>query len=68
MSDFEVKIYEAVKQAVKKVWDVEADDSQLTVEAPRDPKLGDYATAVAMRLAKTLHKSPMEIEIGRAHV
>ncbi len=61
MSDFEVKIYEAVKQAVKKVWDVEADDSQLTVEAPRDPKLGDYATAVAMRLAKTLHKSPMEI-------
>lgn len=61
MSDFEVKIYEAVKQAVKKVWDVDADDSQLTVEAPRDPKLGDYATAVAMRLAKTLHKSPMEI-------
>ncbi len=30
-------------------------------KAPRDPKLGDYATSTAMRLARTLHKSPMEI-------
>lgn len=61
MSDFELKIYNAAKQAVREVWGVEPDDSQLIVEAPRDPKLGDYATSVAMRLAKTLHKSPMEI-------
>ena len=31
------------------------------MEVPRDPKLGDYATGAAMKLARTLHKSPMDI-------
>lgn len=61
MSDFEQKIYSAAKQAVQKAWGIEPEEGQLAVEAPRDPKLGDYATSVAMRLAKQLHKSPMDI-------
>ncbi|MBD5102289.1 MAG: arginine--tRNA ligase [Subdoligranulum sp.] len=61
MSDFELKIFNAARQAVQEVWSIEPDESQLMVEAPRDPKLGDYATSVAMRLAKVLHKSPIEI-------
>ncbi len=61
MSDFEQKIYSAALTAVEKAWGIQPEEGQLVVEAPRDPKLGDYATSVAMRLAKQLHKSPMEI-------
>ena len=61
MSDLEKKIYAALGDAVKLVYGIDADEDTLLVEAPRDPKLGDYATSTAMRLARTLHKSPMEI-------
>ena len=61
MSDLEQKIYAALDDAVKSVYGIDADEDTLLVEAPRDPKLGDYATSTAMRLARTLHKSPMEI-------
>lgn len=61
MSDLERKIYAALADAVKSVYGIDADEDTLLVEAPRDPKLGDYATSTAMRLARTLHKSPMEI-------
>mgnify|MGYP004696928041 CR=1 FL=1 len=61
MSDLEQKIYAALADAVKSVFGIDADEDTLLVEAPRDPKLGDYATSTAMRLARTLHKSPMEI-------
>lgn len=64
MSDLEQKIYAALADAVKSVYGIDADEDTLLVEAPRDPKLGDYATSTAMRLARTLHKSP--IEIGEA--
>ena len=60
MSDFEHQIYEAVKEAVKAVYEIDASDV-LAVETPRDPKMGDYSTSVAMRLAKQLHKRPMDI-------
>lgn len=61
MSDFEKKITSAASAAVEKAWGIQPQEGQLIVEAPRDTKLGDYATSVAMRLAKQLHKSPMEI-------
>ncbi len=61
MSDLEQKIYAALADAVKSVYGIDADEDTLLVEAPRAPKLGDYATSTAMRLARTLHKSPMEI-------
>ena len=61
MSDFESKISSAVREAVKQVYDIDADDSILIVETPRDPKMGDYSTSVAMRLSRTLHKSPLDI-------
>ena len=61
MSIFEQKIYLAVKEAVRAVYEIEADESQLAVETPKDPKLGDYATSAAMKLARTLRKNPFEI-------
>lgn len=61
MNDFEQKIFQAVKEAVHQVYGLEPEDNLLTVEVPRDTRLGDYATGAAMKLAKTLHKSPMDI-------
>ena len=61
MSDFESRIYGALRDAVKALYDIEADGSVLVVETPKDPKLGDYATSAAMKLARTLRKNPLEI-------
>ncbi|MEE8808430.1 MAG: arginine--tRNA ligase [Lactimicrobium sp.] len=61
MSNFEAEIRAAVARAVKDVYDLEPDEKILSVETPRDPKMGDYSTSVAMRLARTLHKAPMDI-------
>ncbi len=61
MSNFEQKIFDAVRDAVRAVYDIEADESLLVVETPKDPKLGDYATSIAMKLARTLRKNPFEI-------
>ncbi|MBR3293857.1 MAG: arginine--tRNA ligase [Oscillospiraceae bacterium] len=61
MSNFEQKIFNATHEAVKQLFDIDADQSMLVIETPKDPKLGDYATSIAMRLTKTLRKNPMEI-------
>ena len=61
MSNFEKKIYDAVREAVRAVYELEADENLLVVETPKDPKLGDYATSAAMKLARTLRKNPFEI-------
>ena len=61
MRDFESLIRQAVQQAVKNVYDLDAAAGMLVVETPRDPKMGDYATSIAMRLAKTLHQAPIAI-------
>ena len=61
MSNFEKKIFDAVREAVCAVYEIDADESLLVVETPKDPKLGDYATSAAMKLARTLRKNPFEI-------
>ena len=60
MSDFEHLIYDAVKEAVQTAYGIDA-EGMLVVETPRDPKMGDYSTSIAMRLAKQLRKRPTEI-------
>jgi arginyl-tRNA synthetase len=48
------------RAAKEKGW--EGTDSQpIDVEVPKDTAHGDYATSVAMRLARTLRKNPREI-------
>ena len=61
MSDFEVKILNATREAVKAAWDIEPEEGLLVVETPKDPTLGDYATSIALKLSRTLRKNPMEI-------
>ena len=61
MSDFETKIFQAVHEAVKAVWDVEAEEGLYVVETPQNPDFGDYSTNVAMKLSRTLRRNPMDI-------
>ncbi len=61
MSDISKKICEAIKASVKDTFELEAEDNMIMVERPRDPKMGDYSTNIAMRLAKVLHKKPVDI-------
>lgn len=61
MSDFETKIYEATREAVKAVWDIEPEEGLYVVETPQNPDFGDYSTNVAMKLSRTLRRNPMEI-------
>ncbi len=61
MSDYEKKIYDALSDAVLDCYGIEGDENTLLVEVPRDPKMGDYASSTAMRLARELHMPPMEI-------
>ncbi len=55
------KIEQVVREAVQTVFEIEAPEGSVVVETPKDKNMGDYATSVAMRLAKVLHKSPMDI-------
>ena len=61
MSNFEGKIYDVTKQAVKEVYGLDVGSDTLVVEVPRNKDNGDYATGVAMKLARELHKNPVEI-------
>ncbi len=61
MSDFERKISAAAREAVRVLFELEAEDAIVSVETPKDPKLGDYALSTAMKLARTLHRSPLQI-------
>ena len=61
MSNFEQKLYDAVRAAVKEVYGLDAEESVLTIETPRDPKLGDYASSAAMKLARALRLNPLVI-------
>ncbi len=61
MSNFETRIYEATREAVRAVWDIEAEEGSYVVETPQNPEFGDYSTNVAMKLSRTLRRNPMEI-------
>ncbi|MBR2067648.1 MAG: arginine--tRNA ligase, partial [Solobacterium sp.] len=61
MSEVEKKIEQVIFESVKSVFEIDAPEGSITVETPKDKKMGDYASSVAMRLAKVLHKSPMQI-------
>ena len=59
--NFDQKIAQAVRQAVKDAFDLDAEETVLTIDTPKDPKLGDYASSAAMKLARALHQAPLAI-------
>ncbi|MBR4162852.1 MAG: arginine--tRNA ligase [Solobacterium sp.] len=61
MSEMSESIKKAVAQSVKDTFSFEPEEKMVMVERPRDPKMGDYSTNIAMRLAKQLHQKPVDI-------
>ena len=61
MSNFEQKLLDALREAVRLAYGVEPEESVLLIETPKDPKLGDYASSTAMKLARTLRQNPLAI-------
>lgn len=60
MLDIELKLKELIKSALKNL-DVEVDLNSIVIERSKDKNHGDYATTIALQLARNLHKSPREI-------
>ncbi len=60
MNKIENKLVSIINDAVKKTFDLDSSDLAM-VEIPRDNTNGDYSTNIAMRLAKSLHKKPLDI-------
>lgn len=60
MSKVEEKLIQAIQEKLHALFGVD-DPSLVMVEIPKNNSYGDYATNVAMRLAKILHRSPREI-------
>ena len=60
MLDVEIKLKTSIQQALKEAGaDIELD--KIIIERSKDKTHGDYATTVAMQMAKILHKSPRDI-------
>ncbi|MCR5796282.1 MAG: arginine--tRNA ligase [Solobacterium sp.] len=61
MSDISEKLKAVIKETVSDLYKIEAEDRMVMIERPRDPKMGDYSTNIAMRLTKMLKRKPAEI-------
>ena len=62
MLDIELKLKELIKLGLKELG-VEVDLNQIVIDRSKDKSHGDYATTVALQMARTLHKSPRDIAL-----
>ena len=60
MSEIEQGIITAIIKSCNNLYE-EFDQNLVMIEIPKDASNGDYSTNIAMRLAKSLHKSPRVI-------
>jgi arginyl-tRNA synthetase len=60
-SELERLLREALRSLVPSVLAEPADPAQVVVERARDPQHGDYASNIAMRLAKAARRNPREL-------
>ena len=60
MKDFNSEIKSALLKAINEAYNYDA-NSEIVIEIPKDKSHGDYASSIAMRLAKVLHKAPIQI-------
>lgn len=63
MLDVEVTLKTAIQNALKTLG-AEVELDKIVIERSKDKTHGDYATTVAMQMARILHKSPKDIAAG----
>lgn len=61
MSDLEYQLKEAVQKAFEGAFEQSISLDDIVIEIPKDKAHGDYATNIAMKLARVLKKSPRDI-------
>ncbi len=61
MKDIVTCLKEIIVNALKKVFGLDIKIEEVIIESPKEKNHGDYSTNIAMRLAKTLHNSPVNI-------
>lgn len=61
MSAMDLQLANALASATKKAWDLSLEPGEITIEIPKRKEQGEYATNLAMKLARTLRKKPLII-------
>ena len=61
MKDIVTCLKEIIVNALKKVFNLDIKIEEVIIESPKEKTHGDYSTNIAMRLAKALHNSPVNI-------
>ncbi len=64
MSEISNQLIDIIKSVLKEKYEFEDNDNLIMIEIPKEKIHGDYSTNIAMRLAKVLHNSPINIANG----
>lgn len=61
MKSIDIELKQAIKEAVKKAFDIELEENNIVIETPRVKDHGDFSTNVAMQLTRQLRQNPRMI-------
>ena len=58
MKSIDIELKQAIKEAVKKAFDIELEENNIVIETPKVKDHGDFSTNVAMQLTRQLRQNP----------
>ena len=61
MKSIDIELKQAIKEAVKKAFDIELEENNIAIETPKVKDHGDFSTNVAMQLTRQLRQNPRMI-------
>lgn len=61
MKSIDIELKQAIKEAVKKAFDIELEENNIVIETPKVKDHGDFSTNVAMQLTRQLRQNPRMI-------
>lgn len=61
MKSIDIELKQAIKEAVKKAFDIELEENNIVIETPKEKDHGDFSTNVAMQLTRQLRQNPRMI-------
>lgn len=61
MKSIDIELKQAIKEAVKKAFDIELEENDIVIETPKVKDHGDFSTNVAMQLTRQLRQNPIMI-------
>lgn len=61
MKSIDIELKQAIKEAVKKTFDIELEENNIVIETPKVKDHGDFSTNVAMQLTRQLRQNPRMI-------